>query len=570
MNFYVYDDSGYDNRNVRAWLKVANSLEGGSCLTLSARYEATLTPEQKANPTIEQFGFEVANKWISAIKGGVANLTLHASSDARQQLEALKNAHGDESKLEFKLQAEEIFGGVPNDPEQVMMDLASAYAWGGGRYSFLHHNECMLCPRPSFLSATPYFCYQALGVLLSIEQCLQQLLQNHDGADGQDFVCARSVIDASTIFYGLLKMPYPQRKININQSPSPEEAIEFLKQQLSNEGNSWGKMSIYVSTMYCGSILLSCLCMQFLGASLQDRYDYEKWANSFISLADEEFEATEQNKATETGNVFDYRMRIGFLMSELQSAKLPNFIPLPNLRDGPFCADAFFDLSSKVSKMANKWHETCTTDDGTSEYHRSLEEMAFLRLPLVDAHSNIGGYLLQLHKAFDLTTFKMVAARHGFIENEESDCDGNDLIARHYKIAAENCIPDDHQSSLFWYAYGTNIALANESSGYTVGQLREAVRRGDEIQLARNTFLFGEENGDAQSGFEVLATLSAQHFRNKDDTFVLPKVSLNRTGGQLGTPSYKATLSIGEEVFCPNYEQYESKTIRLDKKSGLD
>ena len=173
------------------------------------------------------------------------------------------------------------------------------------------------------------------------------------------------------------------------------------------------------------------------------------------------------------------------------------------------------------------------------------------------------GNLNTIHRVFTLEEFGQIAAHHGLITDEErADCDPFALIAKHYHLAAENELPDSDEGAILWWAFAANMALAKLESGFTMGDLRQAIQSAKDAEEARDTNLYGlnEQKGGS---FESIAKFAALHFKDADDPFVLPPVDAIRTGEG-------AVLKVGDEVICTDFHKYEQMECKLIKKHPYD
>ena len=99
---------------------------------------------------------------------------------------------------------------------------------------------------------------------------------------------------------------------------------------------------------------------------------------------------------------------------------------------------------------------------------------------------------------------------------------------------------------------------ASPESAYTLGQLEHAIQQAHQAEAARDIGVFGE-NKQKKGEFESIAKLTAKHFQEKLDDFVLPQVRLVcqtkcKTRGR--NEITKSFLEVDGEVICPDFEKF--------------
>lgn len=458
---------------------------------------------------------------------------------------------------EFLASAEELLGGFSEG--QDLGNLASGFAHLGGLHIAMEtggrrspHDPIrrQLCSQPRFLSHI--VSYQMVAVLWSIEMHFIGLFREY-GFD-RHIKCSAALLAASTTLFANIRTPYPHNINDMEQDPSPHEVVSYIKKQL-RAGRTWnGGLRQFVSVQYRGSIMFACITRMI--GQVAAAYKSEKWAHDFITLADEQFKVTKEKSFEEKGSAFRPSFRIGMMMSEFQS--------LNALRggavNGPYSMEHSLNLCVEISDMANSMELQTEADN----YLNTQNAVAFRQKPLALAHSSIGAHLTFLEQHFSLEKFKQIACRHGFIESIDSDCDPFFLIAEHYLIAAENELPDSQDGAIFWWACAANMARATLESGYTIGRLRTIISKAEAAEQARDVSLFGinEQRGGS---LETIARITADYLQEKSESFVLPRVKLVRAEGK--QPSAKTILSLGDEVICPNFDEYERNETRRFKEN---
>lgn len=553
------DDSGNSQDNnpaIKAWVRVHTTL-GGSYYSLSDRYAKKQTPN--SIPTSQQYLFEGTQQWVCGMKGSIAQLALLMSPDVEMEWIKLRKQQRTLTTLTsrdaFYLRAEQLLGGFPTGTE--LADLALGLTRLGGAHCTLEYGD--LCPPPPSLAGPQFHGYQRLAFLRAIDASLQKLFAEH-GFDGAKFKCSQAVIVASRTFYANIGMACPYGIEDLQQNPSPEDIVQYMKDELEKGGKTWKQMKPYMATMVYGTILWS-FYIRVVQQEVAQAYELEQWVNQLLTLADEAFHVTRDEAFAEKGEVFHCNLRVGLLMVELCSVEaLPG---PPDLSKGSVSMERKLEVCAKILKLAYTYEESQKSSTKRSDYHKIQDDVAYRRISLVKAHSTIAASFVALKKAFDESTVQCIASKYSFIGDiDEEEWDPFALIAYHYEMAAENSLPDDAFSSLWWWAYASNMALASVKIGYTVGEFRRAIQKAVETEQQRDTYLHGE-NPLRGAGFETLVDLTALHLEDKADDDILPQVTLNREGIR-GTPSYKAHLLIGEKIICPKFELYEQRQLQLE------
>ena len=348
--------------------------------------------------------------------------------------------------------------------------------------------------------------------------------------------------------------PYPHNLNNRDKEYSPEDCVSYVK-ELLRTGHTWNSgVRRYVSLQFRGTILYSYI-IRFMTGLGGEAYKWEKWGLEFIELLDEEFKVTKEGSYQEKGSAFRKSFRIGIMMS--------HFINHSSLRaqqvHGPYPMSEAIDKCIEISDMA----KSMDVPHGTGPAPRYMDiqwEVASVRKPLALAHSAIGSMLGQMKGLCSLKDFKQIATHHGLLDGE--DCDPFALMASHYKIAAENELPDATDAPIYWWAYAGNMAMADPKSGFTMGLLRDAMRKAQDAEKARDITLFGADD-DPDGSYQLTVKTTAYYFREKEDSFVMPQLVVidERKEGR------GISLKDGEEVLC-NLEQAVETYARLFEESS--
>ena len=109
------------------------------------------------------------------------------------------------------------------------------------------------------------------------------------------------------------------------------------------------------------------------------------------------------------------------------------------------------------------------------------------------------------------------------------------------------------------------MARAEERSGFTLGDLRSAMREAQSAEESRDVGLFGT-NLQRGATYETLSKRTAEHYKNESDSFILPQVRIVRQES-------KSLLKIDDEIICEDYDALEDREKKYyaakDKKKNL-
>jgi hypothetical protein len=308
---------------------------------------------------------------------------------------------------------------------------------------------------------------------------------------------------------------------------------------------------MYCALQYRGTIMFAGFLR--LQGQLAISHQFHKWAREFITLADKEFKVSQEESYEEKGAVFRPSFRIGMMMSELQSLNALRGDQI----NGPYSIDSSLAFCHDIIHMAK--HMKVPTHP--VDYVFQQNDVAFRRKPLALAHSVIASHLNTLQMLFDIQVFKQIMAHHNFIESVDDDCDPFSLIAEHYRIAAENELPDDESAAVYWWGYAANMAQASPESGHTLEMLQHAISMAEAAEEARDVGLFGVNEERHTGSFVVVAKVTAERYKDETKSFVLPQVRIVRAES-------KTQLHVFEEVICSDFGEYEKKSLELHMKKN--
>ncbi len=548
-----------------AYLSIKRSL-GGCCYFMLDKLRDT--PELSSKyPTSKQFLFQGIIQWIGGMQTAIANLALSLSSQAQrglldieEQVQAGRIPNGQEGFVDVIIA---LLGGLPSKIPGVGApheNLASGLAFLGGININLEipnapdQIDSMLAPPPRFLNQ--YMAYQALAVMNSIDNGLAEVLQRLGDEEKRNHrvKLAPAIIDSSKNLYTNLLQDSSMNPHNIDcfeDDLSPQDCVDYVK-ELLQRGYTWNNcVRRYIAIMYKGSIIYGFIEHMMTGI-VANGYRHEKWAIDFIDLLDEEFNVKKSGAYEEKGSSFRESFQIGILMSNLHKHEALR----GHCVDGAYPMSRSLDLCIELSNMANRLKIGDHFAMYNDAYIEAQWEYATKRKALILAHSNIGSILNTMREIFSPENFKKIIMEYDdFFDIPTNDCeydrnfDPYVLAASHYKIAAENELEDAEDAPIYWWAYAGLMARSDPNkSGFTLGMLKDAMRKAREAELARDVNIFGpaDQNVCHGSSYQTLVTQTAMYFRDKDDSFVLPQIEildLRRDGkGYL--------LKVDNEVLC--------------------
>ena len=536
----------------RAFMKVKEELDNLPVAVMMKKYKDI----QRDFPTSEQFLMSGFAQWIGGIQCAVASLSQILSPEAKAVFDRLQmqymqlcmmSSRSDEKDLEYCRGCEELLGGVPD--EHSFEYLISGFAHLGGDNIFLENGQADSCcpPPPRFIpNGMPL---QMIACFFSIHESLQKTCL----LIGTNIICCKAVAEASNAFAANVGVSVPDCvKHCWGQDPTPKECVAFMKKLIRN-GRSWDTgVRRYCGLMYRGAMLYAGLMRLCAGpAGLAVAYESQKWATEFIESADEEFQVTKNRTYDEMGASFRHSIQIGLKMAFFQTHEALR----GNDINGPYSMELSLDLLLDIKLMADQM--TCEPmSPNHPEFSHAMTDVAMKRKPLALAHSGIASFLHTINAMLSLEEFKEIAVHHGLIKSMNVDCDPFALIAKHYRIAAENELQDHPDAPILWYGYAANMARSDSKSGFTIGMLRTAMKMATAAEEARNVAIFGVDQRQGTNTYEILTKMVGGYFRGEDASFVMPQLEIDR-----GENGNKGILKIGDKVLCDSFEKYEKHAI---------
>ena len=353
-----------------------------------------------------------------------------------------------------------------------------------------------------------------------------------------------AVISAVQTFQANMRLVSSQKLPTGDASNTPEDVLKYCKKMLKQI--SWNQgMRRFVALQYQGSVLYGVL-LRFTG-NVAEALKHMKWARTFMKLVDEEFSVMKDGAYGEKGCSFRASFRIGLSCTELKTHHA--------LRDGTlyigggsYPVDDEFSLALEIIEMAknvdlSEFNTGNDSDAVTQPLLDKIDKVAHFHAPLAYVHGLIAHTLGELNSRIEAGQippegWTVLRDNVGFV-GPEDDRTPVSVIAEHYRLAAENELPDSLEGSVLWWTYGHYMARSGKSrgdndkekGGYTLGELREVIKKAEAASEARDISLFGPD-GCAGGTFEMATKLVTSHFHNEDDDFLLPEMNYEDKNGK--------------------------------------
>jgi len=516
------------------------------------------------NPTSEQWLIKGLLEWSEGLRDAVAGLCLSIDPTARGRYQQLLQRHRN-NPAEQQRAVQRLLGAVPVGHAVQRMTVAISDLGGmnislqvgvqGGDVAAA--TSKYLCPQPAVLSNCPGF--QHLAIACAIANNFQDILSTF----GSNVKVSPAILEAKKMFLANIGSPAAATG---GQAASPEQAVKYMKQQLRTGGRTWDSgLRQYAAFMYRGTILYAFF-VRLAANQVASCYEHEQWARTFIELADKEFKVSRDGSYAEKGSSFRPSFRIGMMQSELRSVLV---LVNDGEQSGPVSVEKSLNLCTKIIEMAKSME--LPHDPGQSELSCVMNDVAFRRKPLALAHSTIGKHLSTLKGVRPSERWVEVVRQHA-IRDDESDARNKDphcIIAEHYRRAAEAELLDSVECAIYWYSCGSNMVQAGpvyDGNGgrsdepYTVGDLRAVLACALKAEAQCDSELANVAIR-VQNLVEAIVVLTLEHFKEKPDSFGLPRMSLTRNKNS-GTISL---VSDGGELVATDLGQY----CRMDQMAIL-
>ena len=438
---------------------------------------------------------------------------------------------------EFEFQCWSQFDGIIKS--QVVDDLCSAFTHLGGQYIMFEmgddeENQSRYIPIPDCLSYMPRG--QALigaincGITCQAMDLLQDL--------GLGNVVVSEAVHAA--MYNGLRAGGASLPTHIKVG-TPKEAFSCCLDKFRAGLTFDDGLRRYISLLYRGTVVFSLIIRIH---NMADKFcAYLRWAREFIELVDEHFHVRETGNYAEVGSCFRASFQINILWAEIDAY---HFL-MPNTRSakikmtsGAFPLVGFLQLLKKARDLIEIPFAT-----NVGDYQEYSMATAFKRKPTARVFSLLAANMKDMASRMDQDDFRALLVDTGHID---ADCslspDG--IIASFYRRAAEAELPDDENASIYWLAYGANCCEADESDGYTLGNLREALRNATRAQQCRDVGIFGPDT-DAGGSYGSLCKIVCEHYLTEtNDSFILPQVCITDRGKS-------TTLELGNKIICRDF-----------------
>lgn len=341
------------------------------------------------------------------------------------------------------------------------------------------------------------------------------------------------------------------------QEGSPKEVLAYCKAQL-RRGVSWdGGMRPFVSLVYRGTVMYAIAAR--LHSYLSQAHSCLKWAREFIELAEDEWHVQRDGKYAEMGSCFRPSLLINIMCVELEMHGMLRGENSKKLRKGGYPLIDELQLAKKVADYLAIPVPGMTGDS----YHDMIMDAAFRRKPATRVYGGLAASLKPLSQTVSQDELLSLLVDTGHIESGDTRS-LNGIIAEFYRLAAEAELPDADDAAIFWWGCAANMAEADASDGYTLGQLRDAIQKAEHTAGVRAYDLFGPDP-NAGGSYESTARIVAKHYAGEtDDSLVLPKATLVRTRSGI------IELDLDGEVLCTNFSMFIEEEQKRWQKEMLN
>uniref|UniRef100_A0A7S2LTP3 Uncharacterized protein n=1 Tax=Leptocylindrus danicus TaxID=163516 RepID=A0A7S2LTP3_9STRA len=401
-----------------------------------------------------------------------------------------------------------------------------------------------------------------------------------------------AIISAVQTFQANMRLISSAKLPQFDSSNTPEDVLKYCKKMLKQI--SWNQgMRKFVALQYQGSVLYGVL-LRFTG-NVAEALKQMKWGRTFMKLADEAFNVTKDGAFAEKGCSFRASFRIGLSCTELKTHHA--------LRDGSlyigggsYPVDDEFSLALEIIEMAKNvdlsdFNVGNDSDAVTQPILDKIDEVAHYRMPLAYAHGLIAHTLGELNSLIEAGKIPFegwtVLCNNVDLVGPDDDRTIVSVIAEHYRLAAENELPDSLEGSVLWWTYGHYMARSGkcrgdndkEKGGYTLGELRNVIKKAEAARKVRDISLFGPD--DCAGGtFEMATKMVASHFHSEDDDFLLPELKYEDKDGKRSMVINGFTLcedisnleKIGREYLAnrngDKQEKTKNDTSELEQEHG--
>ena len=339
-----------------------------------------------------------------------------------------------------------------------------------GQHIMLEMGGGKIVPSPSWLK----FCLPQQ--LIAVLMCITNARGRCTTILGNTMVLPPSILEADDVFFSNIGKQFRPNG-EIGKEGTPQQVIDYIK-NLLRKGMKWdGAVRPFVSMVYRGTVFFAWF-MASMGA-LPVAVRHYKWARSFITLADNEWNVSKSDDYKEKGSCFRSSFQINIFCMELETARsIRPPTELPSLQDAVY----EFGLAQSIIKMAKE-----QTPYTGSAYKDIVFDFAFRRKPLMLAHRYCAGTLNALIE--DQALLMKVVEATG-IHDVNADPPLFCTIAEHYKQAAIANLDDDSETPILWWGHAAHMCQAGRS---TLGELRQAINSAVSATEKHDIELFGPQ-----------------------------------------------------------------------------
>lgn len=515
-----------DNPGQNAYERVLQMYPGVSHYGCTAKYHLATQNIIQTAPLSQHYIFHGMSQLLGGMRNSIADLCLAVMPDARRRAMELamsiQSARTEAEKETSLMNFQRVLGGVPtamNSNGSALEEMTSGFSHVGGRYFYFHEFETPECMEGTSFGRASNLNLQLNAMIQTIDAYLANVLKIF----GPDLKCSKSIFDASKTYYANIsggQMKYPHEANNVEKEYTPEECVAYVKEMLS-KGHTWDNgVRVYCALQFKGSLLYNA-SFRCLPMAMADAYKALQWAIDFINAMDEEFQVTKEKSYSEKGSSFRETFRIGVLLSHFDLHEQLRGHEM----NGPYPMQKSIDMCLDMIEMANNIRR-----EGYA--NNAAQEIAYIRKPLSVACACIGRMLLEVYCNFSEKDWKQIYFHHGFMTELDADVDALEIIAEHYRIAAEEEIDDAPDKAVFWWTYAAYKLQTRQDTLFSLGSLRDAMKNAVKYERLRDTELYGVKTAKEYGTNEPMVMKILEHYQSKEDSFILPQVKLVGEGGK--------------------------------------
>jgi tetratricopeptide (TPR) repeat protein len=597
--------TGYAAGGLLGWMEESRRVVGRF---LGGKPGALLDPSQVSAEeligvcTSETWIVEGLLEWVRGLQGGLVQLimagcaTTQAGRDTVAAYRPQATGHSPEERKQIEAR---LFGGFSGDavPQlfcgwvtlagggMIWLEMGTVASQraiaeggrqqGGGRGG----GNILLAPHPMLEGFRQEQAQQMLAITVSIANLHMTLQQTF----GPAVLVPQAVL-----------MAVDTVKANLGSGPAKtstkavtvEAALHYLRKQLQS-GISWdGGCRQLVSCWFRCSVLMA----QFirLQGMRGEAYKLLAWALEMIEAVDEEYQVTTKRRFDECGSAFMPSIRRSVLQG-VDAAHRDLRGQSFTLTKGPFPIGKEVQLKMKMIRSA--------TEHPPRDFNltRLQDDAIYRRKPLTYAHGGLASLLGRMPGFIEMVpdeadadmppnfeiggeSFFKFMVENKLLHGHHDPRNLYAVIAEHYRLAAENQLMDADDAAILWFGYAANMVRADatkgswvpsdgakeNTDGYTLGDLRYAIRQARKAAAARAVSIWGEDLTTGGS-YEGQAEAVCEFFAREADSFLLPEVHVEGTSAgntQLvfheGEPGNKTGPDV---VICADFERFMARDM---------